>query len=543
MEGIQAADGHGCALAGCISDGGRGAIELSRPSSLTGVGAASAFTDGPFPGTSHIDLVFDLECFQLDDMYRCAAELRALGRGAASAADAMKRVVSYLFEQFRSTESGAPACSLVRLFQTTSWGALSDEARAVLRPKLESEPTSATPCLALRASRGVVAEWNDPEQSRNHRFLPLSAASAPMVSALIAQLGLSTEAPFILGTEDKLCNVFYVDEAADSPFVPAQIEFVRPYRVRSVLGFGGLLPENEIFVVILFCNVHVARETAELFRLVAPSVGLALVGARRDARSLEYRLTATEELLRHHERIALFQYRQQEEFISVASHELRTPLTVLQLAVQLLLSAKVVPGESHGPPSLQTIERATRRLTNLAEELLDVTTGGMSRGHLNLEDVQLSGIVEEVIQDMQGSISRSGSDVIVHSSGPAAGHWDRERLKRVVSNLLSNAIKFGSGKPIEITIDDSDEERVRMSVQDHGIGIPLSEQAHVFERFRRAVSERHYGGFGLGLWVARDIVEAHDGTIRLASEPGAGSTFTMVLPRSGPSHLPSKPMQ
>src|SRR5262249_49628531 len=151
----------------------------------------------------------------------------------------------------------------------------------------------------LRASRGVLEEWNDPKRSRAHRLLPIAAPEAsPMVSALVAQLGLSAKAPFILRTDDKLCNVFHVEEALGSAFVPDQVEFVRPYGIRSVLGFGGVLADNEVFAVILFCSVHVARETADLFRLVAPSVGLALVASRRDPGAVEHRLSTTQELLR-----------------------------------------------------------------------------------------------------------------------------------------------------------------------------------------------------------------------------------------------------
>ena len=134
-----------------------------------------------------------------------------------------------------------------------------------------------------------------------------------MVSALLTQLGLSAQAPFILSTEDRLCNVFYVECATDSPFVPDQVEFVRRYRIQSVLGFGGPLTDNEMFVVILFSVVRVARETANLFRLVAPSVGFALVAMRRDPGAIEQRLSTTQELLRHHERIALDHIRHERE--------------------------------------------------------------------------------------------------------------------------------------------------------------------------------------------------------------------------------------
>src|SRR6185312_11439403 len=104
---------------------------------------------------------------------------------------------------------------------------------------------------------------------------------------------------------------------------------------------------------------------------------------------------------------------------------------------------------------------------------------------------------------------------------------------QIVTNLLSNAIKYGRGQPITIAID-ARADRAMLSVADRGIGIGEEDQARIFERFERAVSVRHYGGFGLGLWIVRQIVQALGGTIEVESAPGQGATFTVTLPRSGP---------
>jgi signal transduction histidine kinase len=114
-------------------------------------------------------------------------------------------------------------------------------------------------------------------------------------------------------------------------------------------------------------------------------------------------------------------------------------------------------------------------------------------------------------------------------SEPVVGTWDRPRMERVVSNLIANAMKFGSGKPIEITICKQGG-RARLSVRDHGIGIARTEQARIFEMFERLVPARHYGGFGLGLWIAKRILDAHGGRILLWSRPGEGSEFTVDVP-------------
>ncbi|MCY1007194.1 ATP-binding protein [Nannocystis pusilla] len=119
----------------------------------------------------------------------------------------------------------------------------------------------------------------------------------------------------------------------------------------------------------------------------------------------------------------------------------------------------------------------------------------------------------------------------MHAEQPVVGQWDPYRLEQVVTNLIANAIKFGENAPIEIAVT-SEDGFARLCVTDHGIGIPAEVQTQLFERFRRGVSSRHYGGLGLGLYITRTIVEAHGGRIRLVSEAGQGSTFCVDLPLS-----------
>jgi signal transduction histidine kinase len=118
---------------------------------------------------------------------------------------------------------------------------------------------------------------------------------------------------------------------------------------------------------------------------------------------------------------------------------------------------------------------------------------------------------------------------VVHADRPCAGSWDRMRLDQVVTNLLSNGVKYGGGKPVEITLSHG-PSGVRLTVQDHGIGIAPDDQRRIFERFERAASARHYGGFGLGLWITRQIVESSGGTISVDSAPDRGSKFVVNLP-------------
>jgi signal transduction histidine kinase len=154
----------------------------------------------------------------------------------------------------------------------------------------------------------------------------------------------------------------------------------------------------------------------------------------------------------------------------------------------------------------------------------------ITSGHMDLDRklIDLRTVVNDIVA--HDHFGRSSPE-IVFDTREVVGLWDRTRLESVIGNLISNAAKFGEDKPIEISIS-CDGAVARIAVTDHGIGIAPEQQARIFEKFERAVSERHYGGFGLGLWVVRQIVEAHGGSIHVASEAGKGSTFVVELPLS-----------
>jgi signal transduction histidine kinase len=136
--------------------------------------------------------------------------------------------------------------------------------------------------------------------------------------------------------------------------------------------------------------------------------------------------------------------------------------------------------------------------------------------------------VSEIIDRFCEQASATGCD-IRYDSVVVTGLWDRLRLDQVFTNLLSNALKYGRGKPVHVRVE-AEGDRARLTVRDRGIGISLDDQARIFGRFERAVSERNFGGLGLGLWIAKQIIDRHGGTIAVDSEPGEGSTFIVELP-------------
>jgi hypothetical protein len=230
----------------------------------------------------------DLSTFSLGDVVRCTSDLRRSAAGAFSMEEASARVVDRLYETIIGAD-GKPSVSLLRLFKTHPYGALEPEQRQFADRLLGAEvvPEPAMRCLTLLSTRGEQPAWNDRRSSRGHAAIPLPSEriveSAPMISQLIGQLGLDIstilrpDPAMIIDLAQRTYGVFHVPEAKGSPYIPAQEEFVIPFGIRSVLGFGGMLPSGNLFAVIMFAKTHVPRETADLFSNVALAVKLAIL--------------------------------------------------------------------------------------------------------------------------------------------------------------------------------------------------------------------------------------------------------------------------
>jgi PAS domain S-box-containing protein len=226
-----------------------------------------------------------------------------------------------------------------------------------------------------------------------------------------------------------------------------------------------------------------------------------------------------------------------DEFLQVAAHELRTPITSLKLKIQSLLRAASAVGPSlsaeklHG--KLEEVERIMGKLNVLIEELLDISRITAGNLRLTFEEVDLVSVVREVALRFEAQAAQLQVPIHIQAPAPLVGRWDRLRLEQVLTNLLSNALKYGAGNPVYIDVS-SDGTHARLTVRDEGIGIAPESLSRIFGRFERAVSERHYGGMGLGLYITRQIVEALGGTVHVESTPGQGSTFRIELPLAPP---------
>jgi PAS domain S-box-containing protein len=221
-----------------------------------------------------------------------------------------------------------------------------------------------------------------------------------------------------------------------------------------------------------------------------------------------------------------------DDFLGIASHELKTPLTTLRLTADGMANAlaKGNAAPERLESKVQVIRKQLGRLERLIHDLLDVSRIAAGRLPLTLEDVDLSGVAQEVVERFGEELAAIGCETTVRAESPMSGHWDRMRLDQVVTNLMTNAMKYGKKRPIEVVVD-GDDATARLTVRDHGIGIAPEHQARIFGRFERAVSARDFGGLGLGLWIISRIVQELAGRVRVESEVGHGAAFIVELPR------------
>jgi signal transduction histidine kinase len=270
--------------------------------------------------------------------------------------------------------------------------------------------------------------------------------------------------------------------------------------------------------VRVFVDLHQQRQ--ETRRQVT-----ALEEARRQQQVLLGELQATKGELQ----LAL---RMRDDFMSMVAHELRTPLGVLSLELEIrqqrLTEGKMAFFE---PERLARMiakdRRQVRSMTRLIEDMLDVSR--IQNGKLSIRPAptDLSQMLDRVIGDFSSLVTNS---VLTLAAQPGVtGVWDEFRLEQVVANLLTNALRYGGGKPIEVTLTTTDTHAM-LSVRDQGIGIAPKEQQRIFEQFVRVADGAVLNGLGLGLYISRQLVEAHQGEIRVESKLGEGSVFTVVLP-------------
>lgn len=224
-----------------------------------------------------------------------------------------------------------------------------------------------------------------------------------------------------------------------------------------------------------------------------------------------------------------------DEFIAAIGHELRNPVSPVFLHLERLVNAARHAKEggvaaSWLLPQLDAFSRRLQKFILVLDRILDVSRMRAGRVDLVFEEVDLSEVVRDTAESFERELAASRSSLSLSIEQPVVGTWDKLRLEQITSNLLSNAIRYGDSRPIEVSTR-MDGNQARLTVRDHGVGIADEDQQRIFERFERAEGGQKRQGFGVGLWIVKQLVQSMGGTVELCSRPGEGSTLTVTVPR------------
>jgi signal transduction histidine kinase len=346
--------------------------------------------------------------------------------------------------------------------------------------------------------------------------------------------------PFGLGVaviDPGTLRVTFANEALASLFgstpeelaqLPSLLDRVAPGDVAAAEACLGAVRPSEATLHF----IHASGDPIELDLSARPfdseklhARGLAVVfrgaGERHERESLRQAVGEAAEALRA-----------RDELFSIATHEIRTPLTALRLHASALLRGlkRSPPDVTRALRSTGEVERHAERMTTLADQLLDVSRIRSGRLEIEREPMDLAAVVRDVAIRFGAEAASVGSTIIIDGERSVVGYWDPIRIEQIVANLVSNALKFGEGHPIAVELRSA-SDRALLTVRDHGPGIPEEDQERIFAPFERTKRSRGVRGAGLGLWIVRRLVEAHGGTVRLASAVGKGSVFAVDLPR------------
>jgi PAS domain S-box-containing protein len=218
-----------------------------------------------------------------------------------------------------------------------------------------------------------------------------------------------------------------------------------------------------------------------------------------------------------------------DDFINMASHELKTPITSMKLYLEAL-KTKLAPKDLRTQKVIDRISYQTENLQELVSDLLDVSRIQTGKLTFSKETFSLNDLIDEIVQDMSDSTEKH--NLTFASKSTVSVYADRFRIYQVLTNLLTNAIKYSpGGGDIKVTLK-KEKNKVLISVKDFGIGVPKDQQKKIFDRLYQVTDpkEKTFPGLGMGLYISREIVKRHRGSIWVESERGKGSTFFITLP-------------
>ena len=402
---------------------------------------------------------------------------------------------------------------------------------------------------------GAVVVWHDVTESRRllieRRILAETEARRALLQTVLDELPSSV---YLVRGQD--ARLVLANRAAatvwGAPWLPGQpmADFLKENGIRIFSIEGHILAPEELASLRAVQNGETVRHHQEVIRHPDGTTLPVLVNAvafdahdlnvapfdlqeHSDTEQVPAAIVVTQDVtaLKETERL-------KDDFIGIAAHELRNPLAILKGYAQTLI---VQTARGNGPEladwqveALQSIDQSSLRLVELIDDLLDVTRLQAGRLELHPEPTNLIALAKRTISRLQ--VTTAKHTLSLHTSlEHLVLNIDAQRIEQVLSNIISNAIKYSpEGGPIEISISvDSKKNMALLSISDHGIGIPVNQQAHVFARFMRADNARLYGigGTGLGLYISRELVERHGGRIWFESAEAQGTTFYIALPK------------
>ncbi len=466
--------------------------------------------------------MYNLQQFSLKDMIRCDLDIRTMNQNASSMEEVANRIINYLYDNLVDQTTENKASVLIRCFKTHTYKNLDNDLQQLVDQQFFEQDSidDNCKCLTLLATRGQEKNWNDCHNSTSHQVIPLineeQVNKIRMMSQLIYQFGLDIKTiidvkpEVLIEAESKKYNVFYVPSAVDSPFIPAQDNFIIPFKVKSVLGFGGLISDGNLFSIIIFSRVKISYNVAQLFSLLALSVKSAILpftstsqvfistknspqlpnqklDSQKEKEELYSQINTLTQLLEASQNAAVRQYdrwemnleklkksqlsllksrkiaekKKQEaelanqaksDFLSMISHEIRTPMNGIIGMTNLLQETAL---NNTQQDFIETIQGSADVLLTIINDLLDLAK--IESGSLKIEDksFNLVAIINNVFRLFQFEIERKKLELIfnVDNSFPTYIKGDIVRVRQILINLIGNAIKFTEQGKITITAE------------------------------------------------------------------------------------------
>ncbi len=497
---------------------------------------------------------FSVSDFSLSDMMTCGAWIRGLSQHHASQSEYAKALVRIFHQHFQS-DDGESEFALVRVFHSKRFKNLTPELQTMARSR-SSDVEDDTICLSLLATVGDQPEWCEVENSKSHRTIPLNNAETvrrlPMMSRLFKQLGISFNGLGQIQSNDEVLvadtGVFHIQQAQGSEFVPAQEQFVEPFGIQSVVGFGDILPNGNLFVVIGFVKHEISAKVALLFSHLSHSTRLGWLPYIDSDQKTVWQMLAFDQLLSNHERIvadqeavvletmaavtsaneALARSNQElEQFAYVASHDLQEPLRKVASCCQALAEDYSDNLDEDGHEWIQFAVDGATRMRRLVSDLMEfsrVSTKG--KPPVPADAFQCC---EEALQNLADAIEEKHAQVICRPLPTVLA--DKQQLTQLFQNLIGNGLKYCSDDQPVIEIGAEPEGgHWRFYVKDNGIGIAPEFHERIFQVFQRLHRKEDYPGTGIGLAICKKIVERLGGRLSLESQTGQGSTFYFTIP-------------